>query len=685
MAIKDEIKKIQTEKNYLRAAIQEKGVFVNDEPFALYPVRISEITDTPGECDEELRTLIEKKMTSYTVPSYVDTIGSFVFYNCVNLESITIPDSVTYIGHSSFRGCTSLTSIDIPSSVTTIGNQAFRNCTSLTNVNISSGVTEIQTYAFYGCSSLASITVEAVTPPNLGTRAFDNTNDCPIYVPEDSVEAYRTAWPQYADRIQAIPVPAMKWVSSDGTHEISIACEDLDEAGTLTQDDRRIADAGGLMGFVEGSAEIGDCVTTIGGGAFQGCSKLTSIDIPDSVTTIGGSAFYNCTSLTSIDIPDSVTTIGQFAFENCPSLTSVTIPDSVTTIGGGAFGDCTSLTSVTIPDSVTSLGASAFYGCSSLTSVNIPDSVTTIGYSAFQGCSKLTSVTIGNGVTTIESYVFYGLSALTSVTVNATTPPSIGRDVFTNTNNCPIYVPSGSLETYLANSSWAVYKDRLFERGVAKWTEQSFECEVDETDTKTGMVTVVEKDTNPSSPTYNQTRTRTYEDLKRCSSTQSFIKITSLDEVTSGKYLIVNTYVHKALNASLIKDTTTSRDGINANDNVIDVTIENYTIAADANIMNAAADYDADNKTLSWTDSDTGTTYYLYWNGGGAKFAYSGNTQPSMDYPMEAKYYENFGSFSFANSTRLVGYNNENPRFNFYLPNNVYKYESNMALFKLNQ
>ena len=316
MAIKDEINKIQTEKNYLRAAIQEKGVFVNDEPFALYPVRISEITDTPGECDDELRTLIEKKMTSYTVPSYVDTIGSFVFYNCVNLESITIPDSVTYIGHSSFRGCTSLTSIDIPSSVTSIGNQAFRNCTSLTSVTIGSGVTEIQMYAFYGCSSLASITVNAETPPTLGTRAFDNTNDCPILVPEDSVEAYKAAWPAYADRIQAIP--------QDNTLFNSIV-------------DR----------------------------------SVTSIDIPNGTTSIGRYAFYNCSSLTSVTIPDSVTTIGESAFQNCTSLTSITIPSSVTSIGDSAFNYCQALASVNIPSSVRTIGQSAFQNCTSLTSVTV--------------------------------------------------------------------------------------------------------------------------------------------------------------------------------------------------------------------------------------------------------------------------------------------------------------------------
>ena len=57
------------------------------------------------------------------------------------------------------------------------------------------------------------------------------------------------------------------------------------------------------------------------------------------VSSLGG-AFSGCSSLTSISIPDSVTSIGDRAFKDCSNLTSISIPDSVVNIGGGAFDDC---------------------------------------------------------------------------------------------------------------------------------------------------------------------------------------------------------------------------------------------------------------------------------------------------------------------------------------------------------
>lgn len=139
----------------------------------------------------------------------------------------------------------------------------------------------------------------------------------------------------------------------------------------------------------------------------------------------------------------------------------ITIPDSVTSIGGNAFGYCTGLTSIVIPDSVTSIGTYAFQSCSGLTNIDIPDSVTSISNQAFQNCSGMTSCTIGSGITSISEAAFKNCRSLTSITVNATTPPTLGTTVFDNTNDCPIYVPSGSVDTYKAASGWSTYASRI--------------------------------------------------------------------------------------------------------------------------------------------------------------------------------------------------------------------------------
>ena len=174
----------------------------------------------------------------------------------------------------------------------------------------------------------------------------------------------------------------------------------------------------------------GKPVTSIGNGAFWGCTGLTSITIPNSVTSIGGEAFRGCTGLTSITIPNSVTSIGDYAFYKCTGLTSITIPNSVTSIGDLAFEDCTGLTSINVASDNNYYSSNngvlfnkkktaliRYPEGKSQTSYTIPNSVTRIGYGAFRGCTGLTSITIPNSVTSIASWAFDGCTGLTSINV----------------------------------------------------------------------------------------------------------------------------------------------------------------------------------------------------------------------------------------------------------------------------
>lgn len=160
--IQTQITLLQNTKDEIRTAIMEKGVTVySNDPFSIYPTRIGQISSAAGDRDALFTDILERDITS-----------------------IEIPEGTSMIDEAVFRYCTQMTTVVIPSTVSFIGYLAFEHCTALT-----------------------SITCLATTPPTLNGGSFNDTNNCPIYVPTDSVDAYKTAWPQYASRIQAIQQP----------------------------------------------------------------------------------------------------------------------------------------------------------------------------------------------------------------------------------------------------------------------------------------------------------------------------------------------------------------------------------------------------------------------------------------------------------------------------------------------
>ncbi|MDR0690259.1 MAG: leucine-rich repeat domain-containing protein, partial [Spirochaetaceae bacterium] len=157
---------------------------------------------------------------------------------------------------------------------------------------------------------------------------------------------------------------------------------------------------------------------SIGPGAFQICTKLTTVSLPVA-DFIGVSAFLGCTSLETVSLPKAAS------------------------IDGNAFQNCTALTTVSLPEA-TSIGESAFYGCTSLETVSLPKAAF-IGGNAFQNCTALTTVSLPEA-TSIGKLVFAGTSAKTLTVTLGATAPTLGMDMFASASEAKIVtvkVPSG--------------------------------------------------------------------------------------------------------------------------------------------------------------------------------------------------------------------------------------------------
>ncbi len=197
----------------------------------------------------------------FTIPNSVTKVGSEAF-KCKPLEKLYVGSGVTSFGNDAFGGCENLKhvyitdmkawcNIDfsgyapyqtsavnplsykatlylngepvrelvIPEEITTLKNGTFFGCSSLERVTIPEGVTDMGYQIFNGCPNLKEVYCRPTTPPTPHCMSWWNSmgatyyfwltfNSIPevdgrIYVPEESVEAYQTAymWDEYAPYI----------------------------------------------------------------------------------------------------------------------------------------------------------------------------------------------------------------------------------------------------------------------------------------------------------------------------------------------------------------------------------------------------------------------------------------------------------------------------------------------------
>ena len=164
-------------------------------------------------------------LESLILPSQIETIPYMAVAECVKLKSISIPATVTAIEDRAFENCRMLSSVEFAENgaLTRIGNWAFYNNHELTNLVIPEGVTEVGHAAFYGCTYLKEMTlpstvqeiadngfalcaklqrmnVDALIPPTVAARTFEEVDrTIPVYVPDEVVPAYQSApiWQEF--------------------------------------------------------------------------------------------------------------------------------------------------------------------------------------------------------------------------------------------------------------------------------------------------------------------------------------------------------------------------------------------------------------------------------------------------------------------------------------------------------
>ena len=146
-------------------------------------------------------------ITSLVIEDGVTYIGDYAFYNLSALTSVTFGKDVARIDDHAFYKCTSLTEITFPASVKEIGPNILANCSNLTEVTfLATDLVRMENAPFYNCGNLKTINIYAETPCDISSTTFSEIANLEhIYVPAGSVDAYKTAWPNVASYIAAMP------------------------------------------------------------------------------------------------------------------------------------------------------------------------------------------------------------------------------------------------------------------------------------------------------------------------------------------------------------------------------------------------------------------------------------------------------------------------------------------------
>ncbi len=258
--------------------------------------------------------------TSFTVPASVKKIVPYAFNYFRELEEIIFNEGLEELGDSCFSNCEKLQSVTLPNSLKIIGDRAFSVCSSLAEVSVGPNIKSIgqdafNWTAFYNDESNKNADGELYLGDGKYLLEKSISNDISHYTVKDGTvliadNAITASWMEkltveLPDSVKYIGDSSLPRPTTDLITGYNIVSLGEDALGSnykeiiLTDAFESVS----YRSFGSSNAEkiyLGNTITKIPTGAFEGAHQLKSITIPQSVTEIEEYAFVDCGELADV-------------------------------------------------------------------------------------------------------------------------------------------------------------------------------------------------------------------------------------------------------------------------------------------------------------------------------------------------------------------------------------------------
>ncbi len=423
-------------------------------------IGLSESGSTTANLALEIPGTVTYNGTTYRVYN----IRDFAFNGHSDIKSVKIRYGVTIIGECAFQLNTGLETLYLPSSIDQIDDFAFYNCKNLKTVyyagfnfpKLGLGATPFPSNSnmTLNISPLSKRTIaeyKAADGWNVFTNVYNAKAASDFFMVDGGYYSigYSDQWGPTATRSATLV----------GYNPVS---------GTNTSNGTVYKPTAGVYTLTN---NVPFSIDTIGINAFQGQTTLQTIDLTNAsnlkyIDIIGpSSAVANVTKLV---MPSSNFSFSTSTFENLASVSAFELASGSTKYS--IFKGClynkaqTTLYRVpcgksgsmdypsTYPATLTYLWPCCHARCTGITSAYLPYGVKTISDNAFAGMSNLVDVRIPSSVTNLNShYVFQNCKPSLIIWCNMDNPPMVEKSTYFGDNSgMKLYIPYGKESVYSA-------------------------------------------------------------------------------------------------------------------------------------------------------------------------------------------------------------------------------------------